>query len=88
MHASVNSLSNIPLDCADNADRPSVTRPSRAAAEQAVRTLIAYIGDNPFREGVLDTPARVVGASKNYTGAIEKRRRRYLTGLSLRKGHT
>lgn len=62
MHASVKSSSNIPPDCTDNADRPLVTRPSRAAAEQAVRTLIAYIGDNPAREGVLDTPARVIGA--------------------------
>ena len=37
-------------------------RPSRAEAEAAVRTLIAYIGDDPAREGVLDTPKRVVGA--------------------------
>lgn len=37
-----------------------VDRPSRAAAEQAVRTLIAYAGDNPQREGLLDTPRRVV----------------------------
>ena len=27
-----------------------------------MRTLIAYIGDNPEREGLLDTPKRVVGA--------------------------
>ena len=27
-----------------------------------MRTLIAYIGDNPAREGLLDTPKRVVGA--------------------------
>lgn len=60
MDANVKSLSNIPLDRDDNADKPSLTRPSRAAAEQAVRTLIAYIGDNPAREGVLKTPARVV----------------------------
>jgi GTP cyclohydrolase I len=37
-------------------------RPSRQEAEAAVRTLIAYIGDDPSREGVLDTPKRVVGA--------------------------
>ncbi len=37
-------------------------RPSREEAEAAVRTLIAYIGDDPAREGVLDTPKRVVGA--------------------------
>ncbi len=37
-------------------------RPSREEAEAAVRTLIAYAGDNPKREGVLDTPSRVVSA--------------------------
>jgi GTP cyclohydrolase I len=37
-------------------------RPSREQAEAAVRTLIAYIGDDPSREGLLDTPKRVVGA--------------------------
>ncbi|KKB84063.1 GTP cyclohydrolase [Devosia limi DSM 17137] len=38
------------------------TRPSRAEAEAAVRTLIAWTGDNPDREGLLETPARVVKA--------------------------
>lgn len=37
-------------------------RPERAAAEAAVRTLIAYAGDDPAREGLLDTPARVICA--------------------------
>jgi len=37
-------------------------RPSRAEAEAAVRTLLAYIGDNPDREGLRDTPRRVVKA--------------------------
>jgi GTP cyclohydrolase I len=41
---------------------PVVDRPSREAAEAAVRTLIAYIGDNPDREGLRDTPKRVVSA--------------------------
>lgn len=44
------------------APQPSVPRPSREAAEAAVRTLIAYAGDDPAREGVLDTPKRVVDA--------------------------
>jgi GTP cyclohydrolase IA len=38
------------------------TRPSRAEAEAAVRVLIAYAGDDPAREGLLDTPKRVVSA--------------------------
>lgn len=44
------------------APQPTRPRPSREEAEAAVRTLIAYAGDNPDREGVLDTPRRVVGA--------------------------
>jgi GTP cyclohydrolase IA len=41
---------------------PVEPRPSRDDAEAAVRTLIAYAGDNPAREGLVDTPKRVIGA--------------------------
>ena len=44
------------------APAPVEPRPDRAQAEEAVRILIAYAGDNPAREGVLDTPQRVVDA--------------------------
>jgi GTP cyclohydrolase I len=44
------------------APQPTVPRPSRGEAEAAVRTLLAYIGDNPEREGLLDTPKRFVNA--------------------------
>ncbi len=37
-------------------------RPSQAEAEAAVRTLLLWAGDNPDREGLLDTPARVAKA--------------------------
>ncbi|MGH2342427.1 GTP cyclohydrolase I FolE [Segnochrobactraceae bacterium EtOH-i3] len=37
-------------------------RPTRAEAEAAVRTLIAWAGDDPAREGLIDTPKRVVRA--------------------------
>ena len=37
-------------------------RPTRAEAEAAVRTLLAYSGDDPMREGLIDTPRRVVAA--------------------------
>lgn len=40
----------------------SNARPSREDAEAAVRTLIAWAGDNPAREGLADTPRRVVKA--------------------------
>src|SRR3954466_10304531 len=39
-----------------------VDRPSRAEAEQAIRTLLQYLGEDPAREGLLDTPKRVVKA--------------------------
>lgn len=37
-------------------------RPTREEAEAAVRTLLAYIGEDTGREGLLDTPRRVVSA--------------------------
>lgn len=44
-------------------------RPSREEAEAAVRTLIAWAGDDPTREGLLDTPKRVVRAYEElYSG--------------------
>jgi GTP cyclohydrolase IA len=39
-----------------------VKRPSREEAEAAVKTLLRWAGDNPEREGLLDTPARVAKA--------------------------
>ncbi|HKY86823.1 MAG TPA: GTP cyclohydrolase I FolE [Pseudorhodoplanes sp.] len=44
------------------APQPIENRPTREEAEAAVRTLIAYAGDDPAREGVLETPKRVVDA--------------------------
>ena len=41
------------------APAPAVPRPSREEAEAAVSILIAYAGDDPGREGLLDTPSRV-----------------------------
>jgi len=44
-------------------------RPSKEEAMAAVRTLIAWAGDNPDREGLIDTPKRVVNAySEWYRG--------------------
>lgn len=39
-----------------------VERPSREEAEAAVRTLLRWAGDNPDREGLLETPKRVAKA--------------------------
>lgn len=41
-------------------------RPSRHEAEDAVRTLIRWAGDDPKREGLLETPGRVVRAYEEF----------------------
>jgi GTP cyclohydrolase I len=43
-----------------------VVRPTREQAMEAVRTLIAWAGDDPRREGVIDTPRRVVDAYEEW----------------------
>ncbi|MFN3744607.1 MAG: GTP cyclohydrolase I FolE [Hyphomicrobiaceae bacterium] len=45
---------------------PAPSRPTRAEAEDAVRTLLAWAGDDPDREGLRDTPKRVVAAFEEY----------------------
>jgi GTP cyclohydrolase IA len=41
-------------------------RPTREEAEAAVRTLLRWTGDDPEREGLVDTPARVVRAYEEF----------------------
>jgi len=41
-------------------------KPTRQEAEDAVRTLLRWSGDDPEREGLLDTPARVVRAYEQW----------------------
>ncbi len=43
-------------------DNDQAQRPSREEALKAVRTLLAWAGDNPDRPGLIDTPKRVVDA--------------------------
>jgi len=65
------SLCDAPLSDHVKAAIPAA-RPSREEAEAAVRTLIAYAGDDPAREGVLETPKRVVDAyAELYSGYRE-----------------
>jgi GTP cyclohydrolase IA len=44
----------------------AVARPSRSEAEDAVRVLLRWAGDDPAREGLIDTPARVVRAYEEF----------------------
>ncbi|MCG8355719.1 MAG: GTP cyclohydrolase I FolE [Kiloniellales bacterium] len=46
----------------------STGRPSREEAERAVRTMIRWAGDDPDREGLRDTPGRVVRAYEEFFG--------------------
>ncbi len=52
----------IGMDAIVNKLSSDADRPSREEAEEAVRTLLRWIGDDPGREGLLDTPKRVVKA--------------------------
>ena len=47
-------------------DDPLAKPPVPEAVQDAVRTLIKWAGDDPSREGLLDTPARVARAWKEY----------------------
>lgn len=46
--------------------------PSKKEAEEAVRTLLRYIGENPDREGLRDTPARVVKSYREMFGGYDE----------------
>jgi GTP cyclohydrolase I len=67
MDASIKGRAAVPAD-----DRRDLIRPSREDAEAAVRTLIAYAGDDPAREGLIDTPKRVVSAYEELYGGYRE----------------
>ncbi len=48
------------------AARKPRNRVSRPTAEEAVRTLLKWAGEDPTREGLLDTPKRVVNAYRDW----------------------
>ncbi|MCZ8147215.1 MAG: GTP cyclohydrolase I FolE [Roseomonas sp.] len=47
-------------------------RPTQEQAEQAIRTLLRWAGDNPTREGLLDTPKRVAKAYREWFCGYEE----------------
>ena len=67
-----NNLKNLPLELQSppsagaSVISPRRERPSRADAEAAVRTLLAWAGDDPEREGLRETPKRVAEAYLEY----------------------
>jgi GTP cyclohydrolase I len=56
----------------------SLQRPPHEAAEDAVRTLIRWAGDDPDREGLVGTPARVVRAYEDWFAGYFEDPREYL----------
>ena len=53
-------------------------RPTQEEAEAAVRTLIQWAGDDPAREGLLETPARVAKSYRELFAGYEVDPREYL----------
>jgi len=50
----------------DDPQERILSKPTREEAEEAVRTLLRWIGDDPNREGLRGTPARVVSAYEDW----------------------
>ena len=57
---------NIVMPVAREAAAASSDRPSREETEAAIRTLLRWAGDDPAREGLVDTPARVARAYEEF----------------------
>ena len=61
-----------PYDTVEPVKNIASNKPSRDEAEKAVEVLLRWAGDNPTREGLLDTPARVVRAYEEFLPAMQK----------------
>jgi GTP cyclohydrolase I len=72
-------IAGTPLPASDAPQAgPGGAEPSREEAEAAVRTLIRWAGDNPDREGLADTPARVARSYSELFAGYEVDPRDYL----------
>ena len=59
-------------------DTPPMTKPTREEAEQAVHTLLRWAGDDPAREGLVDTPKRVAKAFEDWFSGYDQDPEAYL----------
>lgn len=59
------------LSIVEDKKSPARKRPSREEAEEAIRTLILWAGDDPAREGLKDTPKRVVNSYEEFFKGYE-----------------
>ncbi len=60
------------------AKKKKARKPSRKQAEEAVRTLLLWSGEDPEREGLLDTPARVARAYEDWFSGYKENPVSYL----------
>jgi GTP cyclohydrolase IA len=65
-------IKKLPLDSAAPGRNSNVKRPSQAEAEAAVRTLIAWAGEDPDREGLRETPKRVTKAYREFFSGYDE----------------
>ena len=61
-------MAHHPYDDDDEISRPAGKVPVPDDVQDAIRTLIRWAGDDPAREGLIDTPARVARAWREYCG--------------------
>jgi len=56
-----------------------MSKPTREEAEKAIHTLLRWAGDDPSREGLVDTPARVAKAFEDWFSGYDQDPEEYLT---------
>jgi GTP cyclohydrolase I len=63
---------HLPASLPEDDKATTLPRPTQAEAEDAIRTLLRWAGDNPNREGLLDTPKRVANAYREWFCGYEE----------------
>ena len=67
----MDAVAKTPLSAVSYGGETGMDRPTQTEVEAAVRTLIRWTGDNPDREGLLDTPRRVAKAYREMFGGYD-----------------
>lgn len=67
----MDAVAKKPVARSDYMEKPVTNRPSEAEVLAAVRTLIRWTGDNPDREGLVETPQRVMKAYREMFGGYD-----------------
>jgi GTP cyclohydrolase I len=72
-------MSQLPKKASRLAPAASASRPSRVEAEAAIHTLLRWAGDDPDREGLRETPARVARAYEDWFSGYREDPEEYLS---------